>query len=86
MAEYRVELKRSAAQELEALQPRLARRIFESIQKLGNEPRPRQSRKLVGSVSSYRLRVSTYRVLYQIDDTEMKITIFAIGHRREIYR
>ncbi|MCH7606024.1 MAG: type II toxin-antitoxin system RelE/ParE family toxin, partial [Chloroflexi bacterium] len=35
---------------------------------------------------SYRLRVGRYRVLYEIDDQDGMITVFAIGHRREIYR
>ena len=86
MAEYRVEVKRSANRELEDLEPRLARRILASIETLSSQPRPRQSRKLAGSENSYRLRVGEYRVLYQIDDPSRLISIFAIGHRREVYR
>ena len=86
MAEYVIELKRSAARELEGLEPRLGRRILASIEGLGSQVRPRGSRKLVGSENSYRLRVGQYRVLYQIDDEERLITVVAIGHRREVYR
>lgn len=86
MAEYRVELKRGAARELEDLEPILARRILASIQALTFETRPRQSRKLTGSENSYRLRVGTYRVLYQIDEGQQLIVVYAVGHRREIYR
>ena len=86
MAKYRLEVKRSASRELEDLEPRLAKRILASIETLSSKPRPRQSRKLVGSENSYRLRVGAYRVLYQIDDTNRLITVVAIGHRREVYR
>lgn len=86
MAEYRIEVKRPANRELEDLEPRLARRILASIETLSSQPRPRQSRKLVGSENSYRLRVGEYRVLYQIDDGNRLISVVAIGHRREVYR
>lgn len=86
MAEYAIELKRTAARELESLDSRLGRRILASIESLGSQARPRGSRKLVGSENSYRLRVGQYRVLYQIDDEEKLISVVAIGHRREVYR
>jgi mRNA interferase RelE/StbE len=34
----------------------------------------------------WRIRVGDYRVLYRIDDAAGDVTIFEIGHRREIYR
>lgn len=33
---------------------------------------------------AYRLRIEDYRVLYTIDDAEQMVTIFAIGHRRDV--
>ena len=57
-----------------------------SIQNLTSEPRPSSSRKLTGSENSHRLRVGAYRVLYQIDTRAKNVTIYAVGHRREIYR
>ena len=86
MAEFRVEIKRQAARELEALEPRLARRILASIEALRSDPRPRQSRKLAGSKNSYRLKVGNCRILYQVDHPLHVTTVFAVGHRREIYR
>jgi mRNA interferase RelE/StbE len=47
--------------------------------------RPPDAKKLRGNVG-YSLRVGVYRVLYDIDDAERKITIFRIKHRREAYR
>ena len=86
MAEYDIELNRTAARELEDLDSRLGRRILASIESLSLQPRPRGSRKLVGSENSYRLRVGQYRVLYQIDDEEKLISVVAVGHRRHVYR
>ena len=86
MVEYRVELKRTAARELELLEPVLAKRVLAALQALTAQPRPRQFRKLTGSENSYRLRVGAYRVLYQIDDRQRLVVVYALGHRREIYR
>ena len=86
MAVYRVDIIRPAIRELEDLEPRLARRVLAAAEALSSNPRPRQCRKLAGSENSYRLRVGVYRVLYQIDDSERLVTVFAIGHRRDIYR
>ena len=33
----------------------------------------------------YSLRVGDYRVIYQIDQNDMLITILKIGHRNEVY-
>ena len=33
----------------------------------------------------FRLRINQYRVVFQIIDNEMIITIITIGHRKEIY-
>jgi mRNA interferase RelE/StbE len=34
----------------------------------------------------YRLRVGDYRVIYGLEQEQGRITIYALGHRREIYR
>ena len=32
------------------------------------------------------MRLGDYRVLYKIDDRNRLVTVYAIGHRREVYR
>ena len=86
MAEYVIELRRTSARELESLDSGIGRRILASIEGLSSQPRPRGPIKLAGSENSYRLRVGQYQVLYQIDDEEKLISIYAVGHRREVYR
>jgi mRNA interferase RelE/StbE len=84
--EYRIEVKERAIKELTKIQPDIGRRILRSIENLGSNPRPIQSHKLSESDSSYRLKVGDYRVLYQVSDSDKTITIFKVGHRREVYR
>ncbi len=86
MAKYRLEVKDKAVKELARVRPDVGRRLLQSIESLAADPRPRQSHKLSESESSYRLRVGDYRVLYQVDDEAKLVTIFKVGHRREVYR
>lgn len=86
MADYGVGITRSARRELERLPANISRRVLNAIESLAAEPRPRGSRKLVGSDDSYRIRVSSYRILYQISYSRRVVTIFAVGHRRDVYR
>ena len=52
VAESRVEIKRSAAKELEDVEPHLGKRILSSIEALALDPKPTQCRKLSGSENS----------------------------------
>jgi mRNA interferase RelE/StbE len=84
--EYQVEVKERAIKELARLQAETGRRILRAIESLASNSRPMQCHKLSESVSSYRLRVGDYRVLYQINDGDKIVTVFKVGHRREVYR
>jgi hypothetical protein len=48
MADYQITFARSARKELEVLDAKMVVRIFEQIEALVNEPRPKGCRKLVG--------------------------------------
>ena len=86
MADYRVEVTRSAARDLDSLDQGIARRLVAAIESLAVAPRPRQAAKLTGSASSCRVRVGNYRVLYEVSDDRQTVTVFAAGHRRDVYR
>lgn len=87
MAAYRVEIKRSAARELDAIEPRaMRRRIVARIAAFADEPRPHGIEKLAGGGSRWRLRQGAYRILYEIDDAERRVRVVRIGHRRDVYR
>ncbi|MEK7282051.1 MAG: type II toxin-antitoxin system RelE/ParE family toxin [Chloroflexota bacterium] len=70
---------------MDKLPPPVHTRISRKILSLENNPRPRGTKKLSGR-EEYRLRVGDYRVLYTIDDRNTVVIIFAVGHRREVYR
>jgi mRNA interferase RelE/StbE len=41
---------------------------------------------VAGSADYYRIRVSDYRVLYEVRDRGVLVLVIMIGHRREVYR
>jgi mRNA interferase RelE/StbE len=87
VAAYSLEIKRSAARELEAVEPRAQRRrLVARIQSLATEPRPAGSQKLAGAAALHRVRQGDYRIVYEIDDSTRRVVIVKIGHRREVYR
>ena len=85
MASYKLDIKPSAAKELEALPEKDRQRIVTKIRSLKVEPRPPECEKLSGH-DLYRVRQGNYRVLYTVQDTDLVVVIITIGHRREVYR
>ena len=87
MAEYRLLIKASAAKEIEALGTKADRqRVIQRIQQLATDPRTLGSEKLAGYADRYRVRQGQYRIIYLIDDGRHEVTIFKVGHRRDVHR
>jgi mRNA interferase RelE/StbE len=87
VASYKLSIKPSAGKELEAVGSKADRtRIVAKIAALASNPRPHGSEKLAGYDDRYRIRQGNYRVVYEIDDDANEVTIYKIGHRREVYR
>ena len=87
MADYKLLIKPSAGKELEAVGSKGDRHlIVQRIHALVADPRPPGSEKLAGYDDRYRIRQGNYRVVYEIDDDAIEVTIYKIGHRREVYR
>ena len=82
---YEVRLVHAAEKEMDRLPTAVHTRVSKKVLSLEDNPRPRGARKLSGR-HECRLRVGDYRVLYTIDDEACVVTIFAVGHRREVYR
>ncbi len=83
---YQVLIERRALKELSKLPPKFLSRVQSAIDSLRSQPRPRNARKLAGSRDQWRVRAGDYRVLYEINDRLHEVRVYAVGHRREIYR
>ncbi|MCC6432701.1 MAG: type II toxin-antitoxin system RelE/ParE family toxin [Gemmatimonadaceae bacterium] len=87
MASYSLSIKPSAGKEIEAVGSKADRqRIVAKIRALAVDPRPRGSEKLAGYDDRYRLRQGNYRIVYLIDADASVVTIYKIGHRKDVYR
>lgn len=87
MASYKVLIKTSAGKELVAVDSKSDRqKPVGRIQGLASNPRPHGSEKLAGYADRYRMRQGNYRIVYLIDDEARFVTVFKVGHRKEIYR
>lgn len=61
-------------------------RLRNAIDDLQENARPSGCVKLAGEPDLYRIRVGDYRIVYQVNDAQVKVLVLSIGHRREIYR
>ena len=83
---YRIEWRPGARRDLLRLERNLQTRVFQRVDALAGNPRPEGCRKLTGDEHLYRVRVGDYRVLYEIRDAVLVVTVVEVGHRREVYR
>jgi len=86
MASFEIVWKSSAERELRNIDRQYIQQILSSAQSLSDDPFPSQSRKLSGSKSTYRVRISDYRIIYQVDVKNNLVTIFHARHRKDAYK
>jgi mRNA interferase RelE/StbE len=80
---YQVTLKQRAIKALQSINEPYYSNIKEAIYSLTNNPRPQGYRKLKGR-DGYRIRVSDYRIIYDIFDNLLLVAIIDLGHRKDI--
>ncbi len=85
MASYRLTFKKSVTKDFRFIPKDDVSRILMRIKALADDPRPVGSEKLSGQ-DRYRVRQGVYRIVYELKDEELVITVVKVGHRREVYR
>jgi mRNA interferase RelE/StbE len=85
MASYELSFKRSVAKDLRELPKQDVKRILQRIRALRDDPRPPGCEKLSGQ-ERYRVRPGVYRIVYEIHDDVLVVTVVKVGHRRDVYR
>jgi mRNA interferase RelE/StbE len=82
---WSVQIKRSARKELANITKSDRLRIIDAIDTLVENPY--RGSALKGDLTGLRrIRVGSYRVLYEIREMRLIILVVAVGHRREVYR
>lgn len=82
---YKVTLKPIAEKQFAKLPKDIQKRLFAAFVTLADNPRPHGTIKLQGNTDYFRVRVGDYRIVYAIDDQELKVLVLTLGHRRDIY-
>ena len=87
---YDVRLAKRAERSLRGIRlgdPRNYRRIVAAIRALADDPRPVGSKKLTAfDPPAWRVRVGDYRIVYEVDDTEVVVLVVNVAPRGEVYR
>ena len=83
---YRIDFKPSAEKALDKLPADLQKRVVRAIEMLADNPRPPGVVKMAGDDNLWRVRVGSFRVVYEIHDDVLLVMVLRVGHRRDVYR
>ena len=82
---YAVLIERYAQKQIMKLDKQIIPAIKSAIASLADNPRPYGYKKLKGE-EAFRIRVGDYRIIYEIDDGKIIVTVVSVGHRKDIYK
>ena len=85
MGFYKINWKKSATKELKRIDKSKIRILVQAVNQLAFEPHPPGSKKLSNSECTYRIRIGSYRIIYDIYENENSIIIIRIRHRKDAY-
>ncbi len=85
MASYSLAFKKSVAKDFRSIPNQDVKRILKRINSLRDNPRAEGSIKLSGQ-ERYRVRQGVYRIVYEIQDTELIVLVVKVAHRSEVYK
>jgi len=82
---YKLSILRKAQKQLAKLPAGDYKKVKQTILDLAKNPRPAGALKLKGR-DGWRVRQGNYRIIYEIHDKQLIITVLDVGDRKEIYR
>lgn len=83
---FKIRFHKKVFKDLDNLPENEVERIAEQIERLKTNPFPPGFKKLSGKDGIYRIRQGNYRVVYSADQKEKEVIIWAVRHRKDIYR
>jgi len=82
---YSLQIKKSAAKALAKISKNDRIRLIEAIDRLREEPNA--GGVLKGEFAGLRrLRVGSYRIIYEVIDDQLVVLVVRVAHRRDVYR
>ena len=80
---YQILIKKKAKKFIDKLPVTEKQRIIKAIEKL---PEGEDVKKLRGYEGIFRLRVGSYRIIYEVDNDKFIVIVVAAGNRGQIYK
>ena len=85
MANYKLVFKKSVTKDLRPIPNQDVVLILQRMERLQENPRPVDSEKLSGQ-ERYRVRQGLYRIIYEVVDELLVVTVVKFGHRKHVYK
>jgi mRNA interferase RelE/StbE len=85
MAKYRIAFKKSVAKDLRGIPKNDIKKILSRIDTLAENPRGEGCIKLSGK-ENYRIRQGLYRIVYEIKDDVLVVSVVKVAHRSQAYK
>ncbi|MEA5445558.1 type II toxin-antitoxin system RelE/ParE family toxin [Gammaproteobacteria bacterium AB-CW1] len=85
MANYKLVFKKSVSKDLRPIPNKDVARILQRMEGLQENPCPVGSEKLSGQ-ERYRIRQGVYRIIYEVEDELLVVTVVKVGHRKHVYK
>jgi mRNA interferase RelE/StbE len=82
---YTILIERYAQKQIMKLDKKVIPVIKSAVAALVDNPRPHGYKKLKGE-DAYRIRIGDYRIIYEIDNGKIIVTVVSVGHRKDIYK
>ncbi|MGG7054649.1 type II toxin-antitoxin system RelE family toxin [Nitrosomonas sp. ANs5] len=85
MASYKLVFKKSVSKDFRPIPNKDVAHLLQRMQALQENPRPVGSEKLSGQ-ERYRIRQGVYRIIYEVADELLVVTVVKVGHRKHVYK
>ncbi|NOX26881.1 MAG: type II toxin-antitoxin system RelE/ParE family toxin [Gammaproteobacteria bacterium] len=85
MAKYSLVFKKSVVKDLRNIPKKDIKRILKRVELISSDPRAEGCIKLSGQ-ERYRVRQGVYRIIYEIQETELVIIVVKVAHRSVAYK
>ncbi len=82
---YNVVISRYAIRQLKKINRQMVASLKAAIAGLSSNPRPQNHIKPTNQ-EAYRVRVGNYRIIYEINDSELTVLVVEVADRKKVYK
>ncbi len=80
---YQVALAPSAVQRIAEFDSEMQQRLAQKLEELALNPRPENAHPLKDTERLYKVRLGEYRIIYQIQEQPLLLTVIKIAHLKD---